>query len=108
MAGYGVDPNALESAIKKLEDIRDQAQALLISAETVTPGELTANDGYTNKARQAIQERATGDQGSLRMASSELYDKLGEKIEAYKATLEEYRRNDVASAADVSRVQREA
>ncbi|GGI74924.1 hypothetical protein GCM10011581_09900 [Saccharopolyspora subtropica] len=108
MTGYGVDPDALESAIKKLEEIRKNIEALMKQAGEVTPGELTANDAYTNKARKAIQDRATGEHGSLRVATRELSAKLTEKIDAYKATLEEYRRNDDAAAAGVSRLRDEA
>ncbi|GAA0505762.1 hypothetical protein GCM10011581_32130 [Saccharopolyspora subtropica] len=108
MTGYGIDPDALESAIKKLEEIRDNVDALMEQAVTVTPGELTANDAYTNKARKAIKDRATGDHGSLRIATRELSAKLTEKINAYKATLDEYRRNDDAAGASVSRVRHEA
>ncbi|GAA0519843.1 hypothetical protein [Saccharopolyspora thermophila] len=108
MTGYGVDPDALESAIKKLEDIRGNVRALLEQAGEVTPGELTANDAYTRMARQAIQDRATGEHGSLRMVATELAAKLTEKIDAYRATLDEYRRNDDAAAGNVSRLRDEA
>ena len=104
MAGYRVDPGALESAIKKLEHIRDSANSLVAQASRVNPGELTANDDYTNQARQAIQDRATGDHGSLRMVSQELMKKLDEKIDAYRETLREYRELDEASAVDVNRI----
>ncbi|GGI74899.1 hypothetical protein GCM10011581_09850 [Saccharopolyspora subtropica] len=108
MTGYVVDPAAPENAIKKLEDIRDDSQALLRQASEVTPGELVANDSYTTKARKAIQERATGQEGSLRAAAEALEKKLTEKIEEYKAALDEYRRSDEAASAGVSRVEREA
>ncbi|KAA5831099.1 hypothetical protein ABT337_20340 [Saccharopolyspora hirsuta] len=108
MTGFRVDPKALELAITKLEEVRDDADSLLQQAVNVKPGELTAQDSYTTKARQAIQERATGNAGSLTMAVKELRGKLNEKIDAYKATLEEYRRNDDAAATDANRIQREA
>ncbi|MEU5850967.1 hypothetical protein [Saccharopolyspora shandongensis] len=108
MTGFGVDPATLETAIKKLEDIRDTAGALVTQASQVKPSELTAKDSYTTKARQAIQERATGDRGSLRLAAEELQQKLNAKIEAYRETLREYRDSDEASAANVNQVNGQA
>ncbi|WP_344134377.1 hypothetical protein [Saccharopolyspora halophila] len=105
MAGYVVDPAGLENAIKKLEGIRDDADTLHQQAAEVKPGELTAQDTYTAKARQAIQDRATADSGSLSMTVGELRTKLTEKIDAYKSALEEYRRNDEAAAAEARRTQ---
>ncbi|MFC7340693.1 hypothetical protein [Saccharopolyspora griseoalba] len=100
MAGYVVDPAGLESAIKKLEAVRDDADSLRRQAGMVKPGELTAQDAYTSKAREAIQERATGETGSLTMIVGQLRAKLTEKIDAYQAALDEYRRNDEAAAAE--------
>ncbi|GAA4619191.1 hypothetical protein [Saccharopolyspora hordei] len=108
MAGYRVDPGALESAIKKLEELRNRAERLVRQAAQVKPGELTANDNYTNQARMAIQERATGEHGSLRVVSQELMKKLEEKINAYNETLREYRDLDEASAVAVNRINAQA
>ncbi|MGW1677882.1 hypothetical protein [Saccharopolyspora sp. NPDC002376] len=112
MSGFGVDPAALEGAIKKLEGIRDDAQSLVrsisVTGHGAFAGELTAKDTYTTKAFEEINKRAVGQQGSLQIAVKELTDKLGEKIDAYKATLEEYRRTDDAAGSNVSGVQREA
>ncbi|MBE9376515.1 hypothetical protein IQ251_18855 [Saccharopolyspora sp. HNM0983] len=104
MAGYNVDPEALEGAIKELEDIQDDLVSLLRQVDDVKPGELTANDDVTNKARQIIQDRATGEQGSLRTSTNELIEKLRDKIASYKETLAEYKRADDAAAADVDRL----
>ncbi|TWG08824.1 hypothetical protein [Saccharopolyspora dendranthemae] len=105
MAGYLVDPAGLESAIKKLEDIRDNARSMVQSIARTGPGafagELTAKDNYTSSAFKAINERAIGDQGSLQVIVKDLTTKLTEKIEAYQATLDEYRRNDDAAASSV-------
>ncbi|QIZ34125.1 hypothetical protein [Saccharopolyspora sp. ASAGF58] len=105
MAGYGVDPEALQAAIDKLKGARERVEAIVRRAAKVSPGELTANDTYTNNARQTFQDRATGDKGSLRIAADELNDKLGAKIAAYEATIREYQRNDDTAASDASRVQ---
>lgn len=105
MAGYLVDPAGLESAIKKLEGIRDDARSMVQSVARSGPGafagELTAKDSYTSSAFKAINERAVGEQGSLQVIVKDLNKKLTEKIEAYQATLDEYRRNDDAAAASV-------
>ena len=103
VAGYVVDPAGLESAIKKLEAVRDDAESLRRQAAQVTPGELTAQDAYTTKARQALQDRATGETGSLTTTVGQLRTKLTEKIDAYQAALDEYRRNDEAAAAETRR-----
>ncbi|TDC94744.1 hypothetical protein E1161_06725 [Saccharopolyspora aridisoli] len=94
MAGFVVDAAGLQSAIKRLEKIRDDALAMVDSAARVEPGELTAKDTYTNKARLAITERAAGETGSLRMTAHDLTKKLQEKIDAYNAVLAEYQAAD--------------
>lgn len=109
MAGYLVDPAGLESAIKKLEDIRDNARSMVQSVARAAPGafagELTAKDTYTTSAYEKINERAVGEQGSLQVIVKDLTKKLTEKIEAYQATLDEYRRNDDAAASSVRRTE---
>lgn len=109
VAGYVVDPAGLENAIKKLEGARDDAQSMVRSisatAHGAFAGELTAQDNYTLAAYKEINKRAVGDQGSLQMIVNDLNKKLTEKIDAYKATLEEYRRNDEAAASGVSRTE---
>ena len=104
MAGYSVDPEALEGAIKDLEDIQQDLVSLFRQVDDVKPGELTANDDVTNKARQIIQDRATGEHGSLRKSANELIENLDSKIVAYRETLAEYKRADDAAAADVNRL----
>lgn len=104
VAGYVVDPAGLENAIKKLEGARDDAGKLVTQASQVKPGELTADDAYTNRARLAIQERAVGEHGSLRFAARELEQKLDEKIESYKAVLREYQQTDEAAADNAGRI----
>lgn len=108
MAGYSVDPEALESAIKELRDVHDDIRSVLQQADSVSPGELTAQDPYTKRARQIIQDRATGSQGSLRMAAEELQENLENKITAYQETLDEYRRNEEQAEADVGRLDERA
>jgi hypothetical protein len=112
MTGFGIDPEALDSAIKKLEGIRDDAQSLVRDISRTMPGafagELTAKDQYTTKVFDEINKRAVDEQGSLQVTAKSLTNKLTEKINAYKATLDEYRRTDEAARSGVSRVQREA
>ena len=100
MAGFVVDPAGLQTAITKLKGLRDQAGALLQSANRLEPGELTANDTYTKEARLKLQERATGDKGSLKMITEQLQAKLQEKIDSYEAVLADYRATDENAAAD--------
>ncbi|WP_406689117.1 hypothetical protein REH65_23495 [Saccharopolyspora sp. ID03-671] len=99
----------MESAIKKLEDIRDNARSMVQSIGRSAPGafagELTAKDNYTSSAFKAINERAVGEQGSLQLIVKDMTAKLTEKIEAYQATLDEYRRNDDAAASSVRRTE---
>lgn len=108
MTGFRIDPEALESAIRKLEDAREKADAAVYSATSVTPGELTAKDSVTMNARQKFTDRATGESSSLRTSATALRDKLTQKIDAYRATLEEYRRSEDNATVDADRVGRQA
>ncbi|WP_190822237.1 hypothetical protein [Saccharopolyspora pogona] len=106
MTGFGIDPDALDGAIKKLEDIRDESMLHSIAqvAEGDFAAELTAKDGYTTKAAEAINKRGVDERGSLQMAIRELTAKL----DAYQATLEEYRRIDEAASAGGNRTHGDA
>ncbi|ASU80521.1 hypothetical protein CDG81_22100 [Actinopolyspora erythraea] len=88
--GFGVDYDKLREAIKELIAARDEAGYLEQQAGVITPGELTAMDGTTERAREAFQQRMTGDEGSLRSAARDIRKILQEKIEAYNAVLNEY------------------
>ncbi|SFS34320.1 hypothetical protein [Saccharopolyspora flava] len=108
MAGFVVDPAGLRGAISQLKGIKNDVDSLLAQAREVKPGELTADDTYTGRARKAIQDRATAESGSLSMITAQLRAKLDEKISAYQAVLDEYERNDDIAADSVNRVRREA
>ncbi|MBQ6640397.1 MAG: hypothetical protein IJH84_05085 [Saccharopolyspora sp.] len=108
MTGFRIDPEALEGAIKELEDARDRARAAAHKAMSVKPGELTAKDSTTETARQKFIERASGDSASLRASADAVKDRLTEKIEAYRATLEEYRRAEDNATVDSDRINRQA
>lgn len=109
MPGYKLDPDALEKAIKDLEDIRRRILDIATrSAHALIPGELTAGDPHTGKAIKAFRQRALGGQDSLRFELNEIAKYLSNKIEDYKQSLEEYRRSEDAATIDASRIQREA
>ena len=108
MTGFGVDPDALRGAVNKLKGIRQQAMDLRRGASRVQPGELIADDPYTAEARRKIQERATGENGSLTMVAKALADKLTEKIDAYEATLREYSAADDHATVGHRNVDRQA
>ncbi|SDP81337.1 hypothetical protein SAMN04487905_109198 [Actinopolyspora xinjiangensis] len=88
--GFGVDYDKLREAIKELITARDEALDLEQQTQNISPGELTAMDGTTERAREAFQQRITGDEGSLHSAARDIREKLEEKIEAYNAVLREY------------------
>lgn len=105
MTGFNIDPDALEKAIKKLETPRDTAKSIADSALNLQPGELNAGDKITQSAQKKFVELANNkDAGSLHSSASEIHKKLDEKIEAYQATLEEYRRSEDAATVDASRI----
>ncbi|RCW37474.1 hypothetical protein DFQ14_1282 [Halopolyspora algeriensis] len=106
--GFGVDRDALMAAIKKLEDIRDRAEQLGQEALSMEPGELTAKDVSTLRARQMFQKRMTGGDGSLQSSADAIYTKLQEKIDAYRAVLGEYARADDNAAVDGQRLEGQA
>lgn len=108
MTGFGIDPAALEGAIKKLEDIRDDMTSMVQQVSFLKPGELTAQDAATTLARKEIQDRATGENGSLRLVTNQLREKLQEKIDAYRSTLNEYQTAEDAATVDASRVNQQA
>lgn len=85
-----VDYDKLRGAIKDLIAARDEALDLEQQSQHINPGELTAFDDTTDKAREAFQQRMTGDEGSLRSAARDIHKILQEKIEAYNAVLAEY------------------
>ncbi|MDR7301867.1 hypothetical protein [Haloactinomyces albus] len=103
--GFGVDRDALMKAIQELEDARDEAYQLAESATTISPGELTAKDVSTLRARQMFQERMTGDEKSLHAMADTIRKRLNEKIQAYKASLDEYHRADDNAAVDGQRLE---
>lgn len=109
MTGFGLDPEALESAIKRLEDARDRVRGLSANARTVEPHELVAQDSTTRRAFDAFVQQASGDQpGSLRNNAEAIVTELDAKIADYKASLEEYRRAEDSATIDAGRVNREA
>lgn len=108
MTGFRIDPEALEGAIRELEAARDRAAEAADKAVSVKPGELTAKDSTTQMARQQFTERANGDSASLRAAARATSDKINEKIEAYRATLEEYRRAEDNATVDAGQINRQA
>ena len=108
MTGFRIDPEALEGAIKELEDARDRAAEAVRKAEGVKPGELTAKDSTTQQARQLFVDRANGNSASLRASADAVRNTLTEKINAYRASLEEYRRAEGNATVDASRINRQA
>lgn len=108
MTGFRIDPEALEGAIKELEDARDRAEKAAKKAGSVMPGELTAKDSTTQQARQQFIERANGESASLRASAAAVRDSLNAKIEAYRNTLEEYGRAEDNATVDADRINRQA
>ncbi|WP_258343135.1 hypothetical protein [Saccharopolyspora gregorii] len=106
MTGFRIDPEALEAAIRELEDARENAEALAQNSRTAMPGELTAKDATTATARDLFRERAGGADSSLQGAAAEIVKKLNEKIDSYRSTLEEYRIADDNATVDADRVGR--
>ncbi|MCA1189411.1 MULTISPECIES: hypothetical protein [unclassified Saccharopolyspora] len=104
MTGFRIDPEALEAAIRELEDARDQAFKMTRSVQSAMPGELTAKDSITSGARELFRDRANGADASLQMAAGSIVDKLNAKIEAYRDTLDEYRLAEDNASVDASRV----
>lgn len=103
----GVDRDRLENAVKKLEAIRDDAFGLARGADAVTPGELTAQDVTTHFARQWFQKRINGDEDSMQAYAMKIRDGLQQRIDAYRATLDEYARAEDNATADNTRLQGE-
>lgn len=109
MTGFGLDPDALEGAITRLEDARDRMEKMTRDATKVEPHELVAHDSTTQRAIDAFVRQASGDQpGSLRNNADAIREELNAKIEEYKASLEEYRRAEDSATIDAGRVNREA
>ncbi|RCW40278.1 hypothetical protein DFQ14_112160 [Halopolyspora algeriensis] len=93
--GFEVDVPALRAAVAELKDERDRIDQLAMEAmRGIKPGELVADDRTTQLARERIEARAVGEDGSLTEATSNLRDRLNEKIAAYEATIAEYQRRD--------------
>ncbi|SDK28531.1 hypothetical protein SAMN04487820_106141 [Actinopolyspora mzabensis] len=88
--GFSVDHDKLKASIADLRKAREEAADLMTQSESIEPGELTAYDDTTGKAREAFQKRMSGVDGSLRAAAEDIRDKLDEKIAAYEALLREY------------------
>ncbi|SDP76822.1 hypothetical protein SAMN04487905_108225 [Actinopolyspora xinjiangensis] len=88
--GFSVDHDKLKAAVEDLRQAREEAAELAESSTTIGPGELTAYDDTTGKAREAFQKRMSDPEGSLRAAAVDIRDKLDEKIAAYEALLREY------------------
>ncbi|MBK0870872.1 hypothetical protein INP57_29120 [Saccharopolyspora sp. HNM0986] len=107
MTGFRIDPEALEGAIKELEAARDSASQLMDEAKYLQPGELTAKDSVTASARDAFANRAHGDAASMRSSAQAIRDKVNEKIEAYRQSLDEYRRAEDNATVDASRIDRQ-
>ncbi|MCX2733294.1 hypothetical protein OOZ19_23880 [Saccharopolyspora sp. NFXS83] len=108
MTGFRIDPEALEGAIRQLEDARDIAEQTSFDAAGVKPGELTAKDSVTSEARQKFADMANGNADSLRGAALAVRDKLNEKIQSYRDTLDEYRRAEDNATVDADRINRRA
>lgn len=107
MAGYGVDPVALRSAVTKLKDQQEELDQLLRSVhQGISAGELTANDAVTSEAKAKLEKLAVGGAGSMFDAVHALRAKLTEQIESYEATLRQYETDDDAAAADAQRISR--
>ncbi|GAB2659874.1 hypothetical protein GCM10027271_18230 [Saccharopolyspora gloriosae] len=106
MTGFRIDPEALEGAIRKLEDARDEARRLTQSSQMAMPGELTAKDATTATARELFEARASGVDASLQGTAGEIVKKLTAKIESYRQTLEEYRQADDNATVDANQVGR--
>ncbi|MGJ7908996.1 hypothetical protein ACOQFL_21245 [Actinopolyspora sp. H202] len=88
--GFSVDHDKLKASIADLRTAREEAADLARNSRTIDPGELTAYDDTTGKAREAFQKRMSAPEGSLRAAAEDIRDKLDEKIAAYEALLREY------------------
>ncbi|MEU6131637.1 hypothetical protein ABZ805_20890 [Saccharopolyspora sp. NPDC047091] len=106
MTGFRIDPEALEAAIRELEDARERAAGLVNAAHSATPGELTAKDSVTAEARELFRDRAGGAEFSLQAAAEEVTQKLTAKIESYRATLDEYRLADDNASVDADKIDR--
>ncbi|MDP9643265.1 hypothetical protein J2S53_003210 [Actinopolyspora lacussalsi] len=98
--GFVVDEDGLRKAVDKLEKIRDKARQLADEAGDMEPGELVAGDQNTEEARELFRKRLTGSDSSLRSAANDIFIKLQERIDVYRAALGEYgRAEDNASVA---------
>ncbi|WP_243789908.1 hypothetical protein [Saccharopolyspora gloriosae] len=106
MTGFRIDPEALEGAIRKLEEARDEAQELAQSSRGAMPKELTAKDSITGEARALFTDRVNGADASLQGSANAMIDKLTAKIEAYRATLDEYRSADENASVDAGQIER--
>ncbi|MFR9729945.1 hypothetical protein ACL03H_12005 [Saccharopolyspora sp. MS10] len=106
MTGFRIDPEALEAAIRKLEDAKSEAEALARSSRSAMPNELTAKDSITGEARALFTERVNGADVSLQGAANAIMAKLDGKIESYRATLDEYRLADENSSVDAGKIER--
>ncbi|GAB3560464.1 hypothetical protein J2S53_003367 [Actinopolyspora lacussalsi] len=88
--GFSVDQDKLKASIADLRKARDEATEIANNSTTIAPGELTAYDDTTGKAREAFQKRMSDPEGSLRAAAEDIRNKLDEKIAAFEALLREY------------------
>jgi hypothetical protein len=101
--GYKLDPEALEKAIKDLEDIYFRVQNLTRKA-AAQPGELTAQDPHTRKAYDEFKKKSADDQESLFATCEDISKKLRDKITTYKEALKEYKASEEAATIDTNKI----
>ena len=108
MTGFKLDPDALEKAIRDLEDIFFSVQKLRDRSSNLKPGELTAKDRNTRTAYTAFEQLANKDRNSFQGETDEILKTLEKKIESYKTALEEYKKTEDNASVDTGKIQQEA
>ena len=108
MPGYKLDPEALEKAIRELEEIFLSLQGLRVRSNKLSPGELTAGDLTTQSAHKAFEEKATKGRDSFQIETNEIAKILQKKISSYKEVLKEYKEAEENASVDTGKIHREA
>ena len=106
--GYKLDPEALEKAIRELQDVQDSVYELREKTANLSPGELRAGDANTQSAYKTFRDLAVNKQNSLRAELDNIREILEERIKSYEDALEEYKKAEDNASIDAGKIQREA
>lgn len=104
MPGYQLDPDALEKAIKDLRDLLFSINDLRQKTANLVPGELSAGDKHTRGAHQAFKDIALNEKNSFLAETNEILKIVEEKVESYRAVLEEYKRAEDNASIDSGKI----